>query len=163
MIRVIGVGSPWGDDQAGWLAAAALRGLFAEDRVEVKALDRPGPALCAHWQRNDSVVLLDAVRAHGESGRIHCVEGAEIAGLGGASLSSHGYGVAQAVALATALAAMPRRLCLLGLEVGGDTRDTGLSTATERCIPRLTAAARAKVTAWLNDDAMYRRCLWTWY
>ena len=152
MIRVIGVGSPWGDDQAGWLAAEALRGLFEDDRVEVKTLDRPGPALCEHWQRNDSVVLLDAVRAHGEIGRIHCVEGAAIANLGGASLSSHGFGVAAAVALATALEVMPRRLCLLGLEVSGSGHGAGLSAETERCVPQLTAAARAQVTTWLNDS-----------
>ncbi|MDP1709222.1 MAG: hydrogenase maturation protease [Gammaproteobacteria bacterium] len=151
MIRVIGVGSPWGDDQAGWLAAEALRGLFEDDRVEVKTLDRPGPALCEHWQRNDSVVLLDAVRAQGEIGRIHCVEGAAIADLGGASLSSHGFGVAAAVALAAALEAMPRRLCLLGLEVSDSGRSAGLSAEAERCVPQLTAAAHAQVTTWLND------------
>lgn len=152
MIRVIGVGSPWGDDQAGWLAAEALRGLFGEDSVEIKTLDRPGPALCQHWQRNDSVILLDAVHAHGEVGRIHCVEGAAIANLGGASLSSHGFGVAEAVALAGALEAMPQRLCLLGLEVSGSGRGAGLSAATEQCVPQLTAAARDQVTTWLNDD-----------
>ena len=152
MIRVIGVGSPWGDDQAGWLAAAALRGLFEDDRVEVKTLDRPGATLCEHWQHNDSVVLLDAVRAHGEIGRIHCVEGAAIAGLGGASLSSHGFGVAEAVALAAALAVMPRRLCLLGLEISDSGRGADLSAEAARHVPQLTAAARAQVTTWLNDD-----------
>lgn len=153
MIRVIGVGSPWGDDQVGWRAAETLRGLFEDDRVAVTTLDRPGAALCEHWQRNDSVVLLDAVRAHGDIGRIHCVEDSAIAGFAGTSLSSHGFGVAEAVALATTLEAMPRRLCLLGLEVSGigSVRGTGMSSQAEQCVPQLTAAAHAQVTAWLNS------------
>jgi hydrogenase maturation protease len=150
MIRVIGLGSPWGDDQAGWRAAQALRGLFDERCVEVSVLDRPGPALLEHWRKEDSVLLLDAVCGAGEAGGLCCLEGDEIARLANAAWSSHHLGVAECVALARTLAAMPARLCLLGLEVG-PIQPEDATFAVEHYLPQWTEAARAKITAWLRD------------
>lgn len=152
MIRVIGLGSPWGDDQAGWLAARALCGLFDGQRVQVSVLDRPGPALLEHWRKEDSVLLLDAVRGGGEAGSLCCLEGDEIARLADAALSSHSLGLAECVALARTLNALPKRLCLLGLEVGPVRCDAVLTPETQRSLAQWTDAARVKVEAWLRDE-----------
>ncbi|RJQ47826.1 MAG: hydrogenase maturation protease [Gammaproteobacteria bacterium] len=150
MIRVIGLGSPWGDDQTGWLVARALRGLFDDQLVEVSVLDRPGPALLEHWRKEDSVLLLDAVRGAGEEGSLYYLEGDGIARLADAALSSHNLGVAECVALARSLDAMPERLCLLGLEIG-PIRPEDTTFMVERYLPQWTEAACAKITAWLRD------------
>lgn len=151
MIRVIGLGSPWGDDQAGWLAARALCGRFDEQRVEVSVLDRPGPALLEHWCKEDSVLLLDAVRGAGEAGSLHCLEGEEIARLADAAISSHSLGVAECVALARTLHAMPWRLCLLGLEIGPVRQADTVSSQVQHSLTKLTEAAYAKIVLWLNS------------
>lgn len=151
MIRVIGLGSPWGDDQAGWQAARALRGLFDEQLVEVSILDRPGPALLEHWRKEDSVLLLDAVRGVGEAGSLYWLEGDGVARLADAALSSHSLGVAECVALARSLDAMPEYLCLLGLEIGPVRRDDAPDSETQRFLAHWADAARAKVEAWLRD------------
>lgn len=152
MIRVIGLGSPWGDDQAGWLAARALCGMFDERRVEVSVLDRPGPALLEHWRKEDSVLLLDAVRGGGEAGSLCCLEGDEIARLADAALSSHNLGVAECVALARTLNTLPERLCLLGMEIGPIRHDDAPSSETQRFLVQWSDAARVKVEAWLRDE-----------
>ncbi|MEW6353240.1 MAG: hydrogenase maturation protease [Pseudomonadota bacterium] len=149
-VRVIGLGSPWGDDQAGWRAAAALREMFDENAVDVRVLDRPGAALPQHWQNSDWVVLLDAVRGVGEVGRIHALEGAAIRRYATSGLSSHNIGVAEAVALADAVGALPRRLYLLGLEIGAPQPSAKLSPEVECALAPFTEAARAKVAEWLS-------------
>ena len=48
-IRIIGIGSPAGEDQAGWWVVDALRGSGALDQlpyaVDTVSLDRPGARL----------------------------------------------------------------------------------------------------------------------
>ncbi|HWQ94808.1 MAG TPA: hydrogenase maturation protease [Gammaproteobacteria bacterium] len=151
MIRVIGLGSPWGDDPAGWRAAEGLRGMFDEDRVEIKLLDRPGSALLEHWRAEDSVLLLDAVSGKSEAGLIYDLEGEDIVHYTAPSLSSHGFGLAEAVALATDLEALPQRLCLLGLEIGDPRNTMALSPQAEGYIAKLTKAAQDKIGAWLSE------------
>ena len=43
-IHIFGIGSPAGDDQAGWLTVDALfaAGLHSEDGFVIEKLDRPG-------------------------------------------------------------------------------------------------------------------------
>jgi Ni,Fe-hydrogenase maturation factor len=43
-VRILGIGSPSGDDQAGWLVADALQDAGLED-VDIDKLDRPGTSL----------------------------------------------------------------------------------------------------------------------
>lgn len=46
-IRILGVGSPMGDDQAGWLLVDALSrsSLRSQPGVKIEKLDRPGVSL----------------------------------------------------------------------------------------------------------------------
>ena len=119
--RVIGVGSPFGADRAGWDAVEALRscgfaGRFPE--MELEIADRPGSRLVERFSGVPLVILFDALIG-GEPGRLRVVDPGALAGSE-AGYSSHGFGVAEAVALAGALGEMPEQLVIIGIEVGGD-------------------------------------------
>ena len=118
-LRVIGVGSPFGMDRIGLLAAERLLGM--RDRLpegaEVCLRDRPGMALLEDFEGADGVVILDAVRG-GRAGRIRCLDPGALQALASPA-STHGFGVAEVLALAVALGRMPERVRLIGVETGG--------------------------------------------
>ncbi|EGV50125.1 hydrogenase maturation protease [Candidatus Endoriftia persephone] len=115
-MRVIAVGSPFGADRVAWHAAEWLGAELPD--VEVVCLDRPGSALIP-WLE-ESVVLLDALRAEGQPGQIRRLDLAELADPGQIN-AVHGFGVAQALALAQALGELPQRLLLLGIVIDAAT------------------------------------------
>ena len=148
-VRVIGVGNPEaGDDAVGLevvrAARPALEGLGAEV-VETGA----GLHVLDLLRGVDAVVIVDAVRApHGgrPPGTIVRAETgpgglpAEV----GSSLSSHGFGVAEAVGLAAALEDAPR-VVFLGVEIAAVTAGHGLSAPVASSVPELEARVVAEV------------------
>jgi hydrogenase maturation protease len=128
-VQIIGIGSPFGDDRFGWEVAEALRhsaamNAVASGRIQILSLDRPGAMLPAHWQETDIVILLDAVRSGAAPGTRHCLEARDLPDTG-MLCSSHGFGLAPAIALARALGNMPSRLLVRGVEA--DSSWTGFS------------------------------------
>ncbi|MBA1444721.1 MAG: hypothetical protein M3H12_18085 [Chromatiales bacterium] len=69
MIRVIGIGSPLGADQLGWLALEALEEAAIPD-LELIRLDRPGSGLLRYFEDVERVLLIDAVVAGSEPGEV---------------------------------------------------------------------------------------------
>lgn len=127
--RVIGVGSPFGDDTAGWRVIEHLQGRGLPG-VELVRLDRPGAGLIPWLDGADHVVVIDALRSGTEAGTVSLLEPEALAGLP-ASPSSHGLGVAHALQLASAIGALPPRLDIYAIELGTVDGD-GLSPAVER-------------------------------
>ncbi|MEJ2620871.1 MAG: hydrogenase maturation protease [Candidatus Thiodiazotropha sp.] len=118
MIRIIGVGSPFGGDQAGWLAIDHLQSCqFAG--CELIKLDRPGSGLLSYLQDVDQVVVIDALISSGQAGGVKRLEREELAQCQELT-SSHGFGVADALALADQLGELPPRISLLGIHTGED-------------------------------------------
>ncbi len=64
-VLILGIGSPAGDDQAGWLVVDALSelGLDAREGVVLAKLDRPGANLVAKFESAEHVVLIDAMQS----------------------------------------------------------------------------------------------------
>jgi hydrogenase maturation protease len=125
-IRIIGIGSPSGDDQAGWLTIDALldNGLGAGGAIAIEKQDRPGANLVSSLQGADWVILVDAMQGEGQAGRIQRFDRTDWPGYGH-GLSSHGLGVLDALALAQALGCLPPRLDLYGIEIGSVNPDEG--------------------------------------
>ena len=102
---MIGLGSPHGDDQAGWEVIRLLEQKNLSDAIRAEALDRPGPALIRYLNDCDLAILVDACDAGWPSGQWHqfdlsqLLECAELQGG-----SSHQLGVADCLQLATTLA-----------------------------------------------------------
>ncbi|MCG7873367.1 MAG: hydrogenase maturation protease [Candidatus Thiodiazotropha lotti] len=118
MIRIIGVGSPFGADRVGWLAIDHLQGCQLED-CELIKLDRPGSGLLNYLRDADWVVLIDALKSTGRAGDVAQISRDKLAQCQ-ALTSCHGFGVAEALALADQLGELPRQVLLLGIHVGDD-------------------------------------------
>lgn len=118
-VRILGIGSPSGDDQAGWLTVDALfaAGLRSEDGLVIEKLDRPGTSLIPLLDNAAWVILVDAMQGSGPAGRIRHFDLADWP-QHTKGLSTHGIGVLDALSLASALGSLPPRLDLYGIEIG---------------------------------------------
>ena len=117
-VRILGIGSPSGDDQAGWLVVDALRaaGLGNAPEWIIDKLDRPGANLIPLLQDADHVILVDAMQGGGAAGTFRHFDRADWPAYPG-GLSTHGFGVLGALGLARELGSLPPRLDLYGIEI----------------------------------------------
>jgi hydrogenase maturation protease len=145
-VAIIGIGSPAGDDQAGWCVAHALQRSAWPDRpscqVSVTALDRPGTRLIRYLEGADAAVLIDAMRSGREPGFIQRVDDPALLGPD-TSASSHGLGVASALELARALDLLPGTLILYGIEIG----EVSFNAAPSAAVRHAAAAVAAMIEA----------------
>jgi len=138
-VHIIGVGSPFGDDRLGWVAAewlqrSAVLNRLEPGRIVISILDRPGAMLLALWGEADHVILIDGVRSGAVPGTRHRFTASDVTGAF-IPATSHGFGVAAALELAQALEIFPRRLLLRGLEVDADWNGFTLSAAVMAAMP----------------------------
>lgn len=115
--RVIGLGNmARGDDAAGRFVARRLLEA-APASVEIVEATGEATALLAAMEDADAVWLIDACRSGAPPGALQRFDVA--AGLPahlGFGLSSHGFGLAEALALARALGALPARCVVHAIE-----------------------------------------------
>jgi hydrogenase maturation protease len=137
-VCILGVGSPSGDDQAGWLTVDALLdlGIRSGDGIVIEKLDRPGSALIPLLGRTAWLILVDAMQGEGETGEIRRFDQTDWPHYGH-GLSSHGLGVIDALMLAGELGSLPPSLDLYGIEVGGTTPASSPSRAIRAAAARL--------------------------
>ena len=134
---VIGVGNPdRGDDGVGRLVARLLRDRVAAD-VRIVETDGNAAQVIELLQAADCVWLVDAAVSGAPGGTIHrvnCSSG-ELPPAA-PTASSHGLGVAEAIALARTLGTLPRRCVVYavegeGFEQGGAVSGTVVDAAHE--------------------------------
>ncbi|WP_432471876.1 hydrogenase maturation protease [Amphritea sp. HPY] len=100
-IKIIGLGSPHGDDQAGWQVIRKVEQEELPENIELLSLDRPGPALLGYLRDCDRAILIDACMAGWTAGAIkrfslqELLDCAELQGR-----SSHQLGIADSLQLA---------------------------------------------------------------
>src|SRR5688572_25080383 len=141
--RLVGLGSPFGDDRAGWevvarLSDAPLTGTRAETTSDpLRVLD--GPAGC------ELLVVIDACRGAGTPGSFHRFEWPDARLTAAGGVSSHGVGLTAALELAGALGRLPARVVVLAIE--GEAAEPGaeLSPAVEAALPAVVARVLAEV------------------
>jgi hydrogenase maturation protease len=110
---IIGCGNRQrGDDGAGLLAAERLR------ELGIQAEMRAGEAadLIETWQHADDVIIIDAVMTGAPAGTVQSWDGRQSLVSLSPTISTHGFGVAEAIALAHALERLPNRLRVYGVE-----------------------------------------------
>ena len=152
-IRLLGIGSPFGDDRAGWEAAVLLQArCHAGDRhrnADVRILDRPGLLLVEQFRGAEYVILIDAACSGAPAGTIHALDGQCLERFR-PLLSSHAGGVMAAVDLARALGEYPARLQVLAIEADPANRGDRLSPAVRTALPVLVQRIEDQLTAWLE-------------
>jgi len=122
MKLILGVGSPFGQDNIASLVIDAINDRLQDDltrkqEIHVEYSDRPGLALIELIKPYDDVIIIDAVVSDSPIGTIHClVDWGQLSQFSQAT-SSHGFGVAEALSLAETLGQLPDKLTLFGIEI----------------------------------------------
>jgi len=112
-MRIIGCGNrERGDDGAGILVAERLRecGLKADTSTGEAA------SLIEDWNGADDVIVIDTVITGAPVGTVKVWDGQAPLDSATATASTHGLGVAEAIALARVLGHLPARLRVYGVE-----------------------------------------------
>ncbi len=139
-VRVLGIGSPSGDDQAGWLTVDALQGYG----IDASKLDRPGANLVSLFEISNHVILIDAMQGGGEPGKVRRFERQDWRGYR-QGISSHGFGVLDALSLAEALGSLPPGLELYGIEIGSADPGMAAGEAVRAAAQQLAARIAASL------------------
>jgi hydrogenase maturation protease len=145
-LRIIGVGNPLlGDDGLGIVAAERLAALEWPAGVEVLDGGTGGLTLLDLFAGARALILLDAVAMGAAPGTLRRFTAAELQRLPeeAPSLSLHGGGLAEVLALARELGELPP-LVLYGVEPERVEFGMGLSPPVAAALDRLLAAVRAE-------------------
>ncbi len=140
---LIGVGNPErGDDGVGRVVAWRLRARNG-CVLEVRECSGEATALMEAWTGFDHVTLVDACHGAGPPGSLHRFTAAELEARGRCEPrryeSTHGFGVATAIALARALGRLPSDLVIYAIEAGHFQDGNGLSPDVDRAAHELVA------------------------
>ena len=136
-IRVVGVGSPLGDDALAWEAVRNLRerqGLPPE--IEVYMVEG-GQRILDVLDGRGTLLLVDAIAAGTRPGTIHRFEWPDSRVEALRPGSTHDLRPAEALRLAAALGIAPPRVVVFGMEVESLDPQAGLSPAVTAAVPQL--------------------------
>lgn len=130
-IKILGIGSPWGDDQVGLYVIEMLTNNYKRTpTVLIEGHDRPGVRLLDLLQGAHIVYLIDAVKTNQANvGKIHRLQNEEIHALP-TLLSTHNIGVAETLKLGRVLNMLPPTIIFYGIEINVIERPTGNLTKT---------------------------------
>jgi hydrogenase maturation protease len=148
MIRIIGIGGPFGDDAVG-LEAARILAEQPPPGCEVIAADRPGAGLIELLDGIGAAILIDAVRSGAPLGTIHELSFARLARHHGRFVSSHELGVATSVQLARELGCAPAQGGMLGIEVAAVPSDAPYLSLSPDAI-RAVREVLTRVHRWVS-------------
>jgi hydrogenase maturation protease len=153
-MKVIGVGNEWrGDDAVGLLVARRLK---AEHLPEVAIAECRGTVTAVReaWKDAAGVIVVDAVVSGGHPGAIYRFDAHD----GGVpvqlsrSPSSHGWGVAEALALGQLFQELPPYLIIYGIEAQNFGPGQEVSQEVAAAIPEAAQRLRREIEAWLGRE-----------
>jgi hydrogenase maturation protease len=133
LIRIIGIGSPFGDDAVG-LELARRLAEAPPPNCEVIVADRPGTNLIELLQDIEIAIMVDALRSRAAPGTLHELSFDELVRSAGRLSSSHELGVVETIQLAHKLGRAPASGKVLGIEIASAPAQTPcpLSDVTQK-------------------------------
>lgn len=154
-LRVLGIGSSFGDDQLGWMVVKLLQQQiqlhrYNSQRLQLAYCDRPGMYLLELMRDVETVFLIDAVKTNAVVGTLHCFQNEEIEEVSSA-LSSHAIGVAQAMQMGKVLNVLPQTVVLYGIEIDDIQFSFDLSTPIEHAIKELALQIGSDILVLLGE------------
>jgi hydrogenase maturation protease len=153
-LKVIGVGNEWrGDDAVGLLVARRLQ---ADQLPQVEIAECRGTltAVREAWNDTAGVIVVDAVVSGGPPGAIYRfnAHGGGVPVQLSRSPSSHGWGVAEALALGKVLQELPPFLIIYGIEGQNFGPGQEVSQEVEEAIPEAVCRIRREIQTWLGQE-----------
>jgi hydrogenase maturation protease len=144
---IIGVGNPFRRDDGAGPAAAAMVKAKAGSGVRVLVRTGEGADLIECWGLDDNVIVVDAMKSGGEPGTVIRID-ALAGGLpaGHFAVSSHSFGVGDAVEVARSLGRLPRALAVYGIEAGDTGDGEGLSPEVARGVEQAAGMILKEIT-----------------
>ena len=122
--------------------ALLARGVQTGGEIVIDKLDRPGATLITLIEQADWAILIDAMQGNGQPGTIRRFDQQDWPAYRG-GLSSHGFGVLDALMLGRELGSLPPRVDLYGIEIGNAAPDresgTGILAAVQLLADSLAA------------------------
>jgi len=135
-IRVVGCGSPRGDDAVAWEVIRRLGGAGLDDRVELHAVEG-GHQLLDRLDGRGTLLLIDAISSVVGPGTIHRFDWPDLPIESLRPGSTHDLGPGEALRLAAPLGLLPPRVIVWGVEAACFDARTGLSPAVAAAVPEL--------------------------
>lgn len=133
----VGLGSPQGDDQVGWLVARELQARCMPD-WDIRQAASPADLL--DWIDDvDTLVLCDACRSDGAPGEVFQWRWPDVPARAIRSVSSHGLRLSEVLALAGQLGKLPARVEVIAVEVSSCEPGGALTAAVAAAVPRVAA------------------------
>jgi hydrogenase maturation protease len=154
-LKVIGVGNAWrGDDAVGLLVARRLQ---AEQLPQVEVAECRGTVTAVReaWIDAAGVIVVDAVVSGGRPGAIYRfnAHGAGVPVELSRSTSSHGWGVAEALALGKVFHELPPFLIIYGIEGQNFGPGQEVSQEVAAAIPEAVRRIRREIETWLGRES----------
>jgi hydrogenase maturation protease len=153
-VVVIGIGNPdRGDDAFGRMVAGRLRGRLPR---HVRLIEQDGEAtsLLEQLASSDTAILIDAAVSGGEPGDIQRFDAVSkplpAARFG---LSTHGFGLGEAIELARILGQLPPRCFVYVVEAASFELGAALSPELVPAIDEVAARVIAEAELWSPADA----------
>jgi hydrogenase maturation protease len=154
-LKVIGVGNAWrGDDAVGLLVARRLK---ADQLPQVSISECRGTVTAVReaWNESAGVIVVDAVVSGGHPGAIYRFDAHD----GGVpvqlsrSPSSHGWGVAEALALGKVFQELPPFLIIYGIEGQNFGPGQEVSQEVAEAIPEAVRRIQREIQTWLGSES----------
>jgi hydrogenase maturation protease len=154
VIRIIGIGAPFGDDAAGLEVARRLAATTLPE-CDVVAADRPGARLLDLLDGMEAVILVDAVCSGAPPGTVHQLTFAELVRDCGRFVSSHELGVGASLELARKLGRAPAHGGMLGIEVDPRSARTPYSRLSP-AVRRAVSEVLVRLQHWVEELKLHR-------
>lgn len=144
--KIIGIGNPlMADDGLGIKAVELLQGAGLEGEVEIIDGGTGGVALLYLMEDAEKVIFIDAAEIGEEPGTIRKVEGTALAAGEEDTLSLHGTGLAQVLALGREMGELPE-IVIMAVQPCFVERHIGLSPLVKKALEQVPALVREELS-----------------
>ena len=138
-VLVIGIGNPYGGDDAAALSVAERLMEHHPSHVRIVEHSGEGASLMDMWRGAEALIVIDAVHSGAAPGTVYRFE-ADHTRLptGRFHRSTHAFGVAEAIEIARALGRLPPRVTVYGIEGQTFEAGIGLTAPVELAVEQVT-------------------------
>jgi len=156
-IALVGIGQPLrGDDGIGPEAVRQWSRQHAQSAsdpsVQIVIAETPGLELLELMRDADAVILVDAAQSGDPAGTVRVRTSLPEAGSTPAEKTAHGFGVAEAIALARKIGArLPAHIVFIGVEGSRWELGEDLSDPVRRAIPEAAREIQNQISRWASE------------